>query len=258
MAKTTEASENASAENEAQSAGATKKKASSGTRNSAERRQETQAQNVALPSGPIAERVGKLRELSQADPEAARDEALSWIGELGERAGSDREGALSDLQALFLCGRPAEGIQGQTEGILVTWTMQPLADRLMGTITNTWMPWLGKKFDLEQRTGLNTLANSARWPAKILWPLYPTREAPLGRSAFDFKTYVEAGRLDPSIDVLVIDYESVKSNPGLLIRQIRDELVQIVPGANLGKMLVNVPGRREPFPALYFALKSNY
>lgn len=34
------------------------------------------------------------------------------------------------------------------------------------------------------------------------------------------------------------------------------ELVQIVPGANLGKMLVNVPRRRDPFPALYFALKS--
>ena len=175
-----------------------------------------------LPSGPIAERVGKLRELSQTDPEAARQEAWTWLRKLGQRARSDRQGALADLQALFLCGRPAEGIEGQTEGILVTWTMHPLADKLMGTITNAWMPW------------------------------------PLGRSAFDFTTYVEAGRLDPSIDVLVIDYASVKSNPGLLIRQIRDELVQIVPGANLGKMLVNVPGRREPFPALYFALKSNY
>ncbi len=62
--------------------------------------------------------------------------------------------------------------------------------------------------------------------------------------------------LDPSVDVLVIDYESVSTNPNLLIRQIRDELVQIVPGANLGKMLVKVPRRAELFPALYFALKS--
>jgi hypothetical protein len=67
---------------------------------------------------------------------------------------------------------------------------------------------------------------------------------------------VEAGKLDPSVQVLVIDYESVPSNPRLLIRQIRDELVQIVPGANLGKMLVKVPRRSELFPALYFALKS--
>jgi hypothetical protein len=54
----------------------------------------------------------------------------------------------------------------------------------------------------------------------------------------------------------VIDYESVPENPNLLIRQIRDELVQIVPGANLGKMLVKVPRRKELFAALYFALKS--
>jgi hypothetical protein len=212
---------------------------------------------AVLPSGPVAERVAKLREKARDDSKAARDEAWRWIVELSERAHSNRADALDELQALFLCGRPAEGISGQTEGILVTWTMHPLADKLVGRITDAWMPWLGKKFDREQQQGLNTLTNSARWPAKVLWPLYSTRSAPLGRSAFDFKTYVEAGRLDPSVDVLVIDYESVESNPRLLIRQIRDELVEIVPGANLGKMLVNVPGRRQPFPALYFALKSD-
>jgi hypothetical protein len=204
----------------------------------------------------MAERVAKLRELAREDPGAAREQAWSWIIELSERAHSDRRGALEELQALFLCGHPAQGISGQTEGILVTWTMHPLADKLVGSITDAWMPWLGKRFDREKHTGLNTLTGSARWPAKLLWPFYSTREAQLGRSAFDFTTYVEAGRLDTSVDVLVIDYESVESNPRLLIRSIRDELVEIVPGANLGKMLVNVPGRRLPFPALYFALKS--
>jgi hypothetical protein len=63
-------------------------------------------------------------------------------------------------------------------------------------------------------------------------------------------------RLDPSVDVLVIDYSCVAANPRLLIRSVRDEVVEIVPGPNLGKMLVNLPGRRDPFPALYFALKS--
>lgn len=212
---------------------------------------------AALPSGAVAERVAKLRERSRQDPRGAREEAWSWIEELGERARSNREGALQDLQAIFLCGRPAEGIEGQTEGVLVTWTMHPLADRLIGTLTDSWMPWLGKKFDRERRRGINTLTDSARWPAKLLWPSYSTDPSELGRSAFGFETYVEAGRLDPSVDVLVIDYAKVESNPALLIRQIRDELVQIVPGANLGKMLVNVPGRSEPVPALYFALKSD-
>lgn len=98
---------------------------------------------------------------------------------------------------MFLCARPAVGISGQTEVILVTWTMHPLADKLIGTITDSWMSWLGKNFDPERKRGINTLTNSARWPAKILWPLYSTTESPLGRSAFEFETYVEAGRLDP-------------------------------------------------------------
>jgi hypothetical protein len=212
---------------------------------------------LVQPAGPVAERVAKVRELAREDAQAAREQAWSWIGELSDRARADRGGALEELQALFLCGRPAKGISGQTEGMLVTWTMHPLADKLVGLITDAWMPWLGKRFDPDTRTGINTLTGSARWPAKLLWPLYSTREAPLGRSAFGFNTYVEAGRLDPSVDVLVIDYAAVESNPRLLIRSIRDELVEIVPGANLGKMLVSVPGRRVPFPALYFALKSD-
>lgn len=212
--------------------------------------------DAALRQGPVAERVSELRERAKTDPVGARDDAWDWIKELGSRAVNDRGGALAELQEMFLCGAPAEGIEGQTEGILVTWTMHPAADKLVGTVTNAWMPWVGKKFDLEQKRGVNTLTKSARWPAKLLWPLYATRPDPLGRGAFDFTTYVEAGKLDPSVDVLVIDYESVRENPRLLIRQIRDELVQIVPGANLGKMLVKVPRRHELFPALYFALKS--
>ena len=209
-----------------------------------------------LPPGPVGERVAKLRRQASTDPAGAREEAWAWIEEVGGRARENREDAHEELQQLFLCGEPADDVRGQTEGILVTWTMHPLADKVIGSITDAWMPWMGKKFDPEQGEGVNTLTGSARWPAKILWPLYSTRESPLGRSAFDFKTYVEAGRLDPSVNVLVIDYESVPANPLLLIRQIRDELVRIVPGANLGKMLVRVPARKALFPALYFALKS--
>ena len=214
------------------------------------------ATREALPSGAVAKRVAELRAQAESDPRGAREEAWRWIGELGRRAATDRAAALEDLQAMFLCGRPAS-VEGQTEGILVTWTMQPLADQVIGRITNAWMPWLGKKFDPERARGVNTLTGSARWPAKLLWPLYRTEPAPLWRSAFEFETYVEPGRLDRSVDVLVIDYARVKTNPALLIRQIRDELVEIVPGANLGKMLVNLPRRSEPFPALYFALKSD-
>src|SRR5437588_5839571 len=142
---------------------------------------------AGLLAGPGAERVAKLREQSRTDPLGAREEAWSWISELGRRAVTDREGAMGELQELFLCGQPAEGISGQTEGILVTWTMHPVADKLIGAITNAWMPWVGKKFYPEEKRGENTLTNSARLPARILWPLYSTGESPLGRTAFDLK-----------------------------------------------------------------------
>lgn len=205
----------------------------------------------------VAKRIQELRERAVSDPQGAREEAWNWIEELGRKAQSDRESALNELQEIFLEGKPAQGINGQTEGILVTWTMHPMVDKVIGTVTNSWMPWLGKKFYPEENRGENTLTKSARFPSKLVWPLYSTSDSPLGRTAFDFTTYIEAGVLDPSVDVLVIDYESVESNPRLLIRSIRDELIEIVPGANLGKMLVTVPGRRQPFPALYFALKSD-
>jgi hypothetical protein len=205
---------------------------------------------------PVAKRVQALRRQAKTDPTAARDEAWQWIEELSERSHKDRAAALDELQKLFATGKPAKP-SGQTEGILVSWTMHPLADRVIGAITDSWMPWVGKKFDPAKKKGINTLTDSARWPAKLIWPLYSTTDSPLGRSAFDFNTYTEAGKLDPDVKVLVIDYESVPENPNVLIRQIRDELVEIVPGANLGKMLVKVPRRRELFPALYFALKSD-
>ena len=41
--------------------------------------------------------------------------------------------------------------------------------KVVGSITNAWMPWLGKKFYPEEKRGENTLTKSARMPAKLLW-----------------------------------------------------------------------------------------
>lgn len=211
---------------------------------------------AAASLSPVAARVAELRQRSRQDPEGARDEAWAWIEELGRRARTDRDAAAAELQEMFETGGPATGIDGQTKGILVATFTAPAVDRALGAITDSWMPWLGKKFFPAQEKGINTLTDSARWPAKLLWPLYSTGDDPKGRSAFEFTTYVEAGKLDPQVQVLVIDYESVPANPALLIKQIRDELVEVVPGANLGKMLVRLP-RRGYVNTLYFALKSD-
>src|SRR5207302_3936116 len=95
----------------------------------------------------------------------------------------------------------------------------------------------GKRFDARARRGENLLRRSAWWPAKLLWPRYRMGESSDGLTAFEFETRVEPGRLDPDTEVLVIDYDPVASNPRFVIARIRDELVEIVPGANLGKSL---------------------
>ena len=102
------------------------------------------------------------------------------------------------------------------------------------------------------------LARSARLPARLPWPSYSMRDAGEGLAAFDFQTWVEPGALDPETDVLVIDYACVESNPRLLIKQVRDELVEIAPGAHLGKMLWRSGSGVDTRHTLlaFFALKS--
>jgi hypothetical protein len=185
----------------------------------------------------VADRVAELREQATADPLQARDETWRWFGQLGEQAGREAEPAAAALAELFALGNPPAGIDGRTEGILVAPTIGGPFDRVLRGISGAWMPWLGKRFDADAQHGDNVLTQSARWPAKLFWPLYGTR--PLGddRSAFDFETRVEPSEDDRSVEVLVIDYVVVDSNPSFLIKRIRDELVEIVPGANLGKVL---------------------
>jgi hypothetical protein len=192
---------------------------------------------TAAPKSPVEQRLYDLRTLAKGDPAAAQAETWQWFQDAGKRIGSDREGAIAELDELFNAGTPSETIDGQTQGILVGFTMHSIPDRALALITGAWMPWAGKRFDAENARGDNLLARSARWPSKLLWPLYGTRDAGERLAAFDFTTRVEKGAVDPELDVLVIDYASVPSNPRVIIKSIRDELVEVVPGTHLGKML---------------------
>ena len=186
----------------------------------------------------IASRVGELREQAASAPIEARDATWGWFQQLGEEAARDRDAGSAALSELFALGTPPAGIDGRTEGILVAPLIASPIDRAMRAIERVvGLPWLGKRFDAVAIRGDNVLRQSARFPAKLFWPLYSTR--PLGddRTAFDFETRVEPSEDDSSVDVLVIDYVVVDSNPRFVIKRIRDELVEIVPGANLGKVL---------------------
>lgn len=193
----------------------------------AERTAQAEATHPAAVDG----RLEELRKRAKKEPKPAQEEAWSWFKELGK----ERDEAA--LNALFAEGGDPRGLDGLTEGILVVPLIQGILDHGLSLITSIWMPWSGKRFDAKANRGDNLLTESAHWPAKLLWPRYSTKEIEGGRAAFEFETRIEPGKHDPDTKVLVIDYAPVSENPDLLIRKIRDELVEVVPGANLGKIL---------------------
>ena len=193
--------------------------------------------NTVVPG--VAGKLQWLRDSVKAHPEGAADSTWAWIGDLSERAKSDATGADSDLNELFPLGTAPTYLHGATEGMLVMTTTNPKFDAVVRVITSMWMPWQGKRFDKDAAKGDNRLTKSTGLVGKLLWPLYSMRDHGDGKLAFDFETYSEAGKEDPDVKVLVIDYADIEKNPKLIIRSIRDELVELVPGVYLGKILFN-------------------
>ncbi len=201
----------------------------------------------------VVSKLEWLRDSVKTHPEGAADSTWAWIEELSKRAGSDAESADSDLNELFRLGTAPTDLHGATEGMLVMTTTNPKFDVVVRAITSLWMPWQGKRFDKEAATGDNRLTRSTGVVGKLLWPLYSMRDHTDGKLAFDFETYVEAGKEDPDVNVMVIDYADIEKNPKLVIRKIRDELVELVPGVYLGKILYNTGSGY--FKLGYFALR---
>lgn len=192
------------------------------------------ATKPAAPEGhtdAVAERLADIRALAASEPGHARDAAWLWIRELGESRSGD------ELNRLFALGDTPPALDGPTDGILVMLQIAPGLDQVLSLISSVQMPWLGKRFDAQAGGGDNRMTGSSRFVAKLLWPRYGMKATEEGNAAFDFVTRVEAGKEDPGTRVLVIDYDPVEDNPDHLIRKIRDELVEVVPGAYLGKVL---------------------
>ena len=202
----------------------------------------------------VAGKLEWLRNSVKEHPEGAADSAWAWINDLSKQSKTDADKADSDLNELFRLGTAPTNLHGPTEGILVMTTTNDKFDAAVRAITALWMPWQGKRFDNQAGTGDNRLTKSTGVVGKLLWPLYSMRDHVDGKLAFDFKTYVEAGKEDPDVDVMVIDYADIEDNPKLVIRKIRDELVEVVPGVYLGKILYNTGSGY--YKLGYFALRT--
>jgi hypothetical protein len=183
--------------------------------------------------------VRALQGLRKSEQELARRAAWGQIRLAGMRARSRPDEALATLNLVFRLGHPpTTPLAGPYDGILVAPSLWRPADRALTALVSAWMPWLGKRFEADSERGDNLLARSARPVARTMWPGYRPEEGPGGTlAAFKFRTYTSPGKVDPDRETLKIDYDS-DENPGLLIRGILDELVEIVPGAYLGKVLL--------------------
>jgi hypothetical protein len=197
--------------------------------------------------------IEAVQGLSKANAELARRAAWNQIRLAGARAGKRPQEAHETLNRIFRLGVPPDPpLDGPTRGIMVTPTVGRPADLALRALASVWLPWTGKRFDAAAQTGDNLLIASARWPARVLWPSYRLDEHDGGFAAFRFRTHVSPGTVDPDRETLKIDYDS-GDNPKLLIRDILDELVQVVRGAYLGKVLLR---RGDAWRLLgYFALE---
>lgn len=205
----------------------------------------------AKPHAPVGDRVSALRAKAKHDRDAAQDEVWGWIKELGAKHDT------AELAELFALGLPPSQLDGPADGILVTTTVNPVFDLSAKLATHVWMPWRGKIFDAERKSGINRLTANSALPARLLWPLYAMRRTGDGLAGFEFVSAQEPGKIKPRIPVLKVDYKPVMRNPNLIIRQIRDELVELVPGTHLGRILFRLPAPRgEHFTNIgYFALR---
>lgn len=200
--------------------------------------------------GPVGARLAELRDLSAREPERAAAEAWEWFQTLGK----DRDE--KSLDELFTLG-VAKPMEGPTDGILVALFVNPVMDSvvlaLMGPGRLT-APWTGKTFDPETQTGTNIFKSWYPPIARMVFPRYRGQRREEGQVLmFDNENGIVPDPLDPSHAVWKIEYKDPEQGNPFFVRDVFDALVEIVPGANLGR--IEHDGRNGFTNLGYFALK---
>jgi hypothetical protein len=163
----------------------------------------------------------------------------------GMQSSAHRPRTLADRPAAELEGAFARGVppdpplDGRYDGALLHLTLGPGADQAFSGLLRLWLPWLGKRFDAGSASGENVFDMSAYRAGERLTPA-PYRawwpEDVSSYRALRFTTSTGAGRLDPGLEVLRIDYDLPENPP--LLRRIVDELVAVQPGVYLGQAIL--------------------
>jgi hypothetical protein len=169
------------------------------------------------------------------------------------RLDHDRSEALDTLGRLFRLGTPPSP-DGAYDGELLCLSTGLLSDPFFEWMTRIYLPWLGKTFDRDGRSGDNVFADNAwsKATGKLGWPEYRVHsdDAPGTVRVFPFQTRIAPGIEDADVDVLRIEYRD-SPNP-LPVRRIVDEVVELPGGYMLGK--AHMRGLREFRRICFFGL----
>ena len=177
------------------------------------------------------------------------------INDSVRRFPDERTEAIAKLNDIFSHGAaPRPALDGRYQGALLTTSVSPLIDGAARAITSRWLPWKGKVFDAAMQSGDNMFSNDGLWASRLVFPSYRgTRPDGPGRSrGLQFRTYLGPGKDDPDLEVLKLDY-NLESNPGYIVRDVLDEVVQVDGGYYLGKAHLLWRGRWRC--AAYFTLQ---
>ena len=205
----------------------------------------------------VAARLASLRESASADSAGSADAAWAWINEMGALSKSDHDGADAQLNEMFRLGAtPPIDLNGPTEGIAVMFTIQDHMDAVLRPVIEATKVWDGKKFDAESHTGINSMSKGMSIAGKVFWPMYTMKTDETGHKwAFGFKTFIEPSVDDADVNVFVIDYKDVESNPSLIVKKVRDEMIELVPTVYLGKIMYRLDSG-DHTKLGYFALRT--
>ncbi len=169
---------------------------------------------------------------------ASPTQALDPIRRAQQQLHEHRSEGLLALNALFRGGTvPNPRLDGPYQGELVALDIAPGVTQFMEWLTSFLMPWKGKFLVAAEEKGDNIFGGNWRAFMRLIFPFYRgNRDYGEDRfRAFVFQTSVAPGKVDADRQVFRIDYDR-PGNPGLTIRRIVDEVVQLREGVYLGKI----------------------
>jgi hypothetical protein len=161
-----------------------------------------------------------------------------------------------ELEGLFRSGRlPDPPLDGRYAGEFLSINIAPGLTQMARLAAAHAVRWRGKQFDARKGTGVNIVTRDSLPFLRLFWPLYHGywRDGPSTYRLFPFRSYAAGALGIPRQQVLRIDY-GLPANPGLSVRRLMDELVQLEEDLYLGRAIFHWWwGQRQV--VAYFALR---